>query len=89
MSKYILVLGVVTGERDMFGGIVDIEKDRTDPSEIALVDTIKSALRERLQDPQLHCGTAVGDLSICQSIGAYESTPFTGTIEEEVLIYVD
>ena len=89
MSKYILVLGVVTSERDMFGGIVDIEKDRTDLGELALVNAIKIALQERAQNPHLRCGTASGDMSICQSLGAYELTPFTGTIEEEVLIYVD
>ena len=89
MSKYVLVLGVITTERNMFGGIVDIEKDRTDVGELALVDAIKRALQDRQQNPQLLCGSSDGGMEICSQNSAYEPTPFTGTIEEEVLIYVD
>ncbi len=82
--KYILVLGIVITERDPFGGVVDIDRAAYDTDEQALFDAIDRAIND--PHKQLIGSAEAGMEATCVE---FEKMPFNGTIEEEVIIYVE
>ena len=88
MSRFILVLGVHTTERDAFGGVVDIDKAQEKEADTILVNAVHKALDDHAANPQHLCGTAEATGDVCDP-ALYISMPFEGVIENEVLLYVD
>lgn len=82
--KYVLVLGIVVTERDPFGGVIDIERSAESTDEQALFNAINKAMN----DPdKILIGIAEAGMEATNA--RFETMPFTGKIEEEVIIYVE
>jgi len=82
--KYILVLGVVITERDPWGGVIDIDRIAESENEQALFDAIDRAIN----DPEKRL-IGIAEAGMEATNASFEKMPFTGTIEEEVIIYVE
>lgn len=88
MARNILVLGVHTQERDVFGGILDMDRIRRDEAGKVLVAAVNTALAEKITSGHLF-GSAEVDSIACTGNDAYEQMPFVGEIVDTVCLYID
>ncbi len=86
--KNILVLGIITCERDMFGGIVDMDKLTDSDDDQILLKAINEALVDQASDPRIIAGSGYIENGYGNTT-KFESYPFNGQIDAEVCIYVD
>lgn len=86
----ILVLGIVTCERDVFGGIVDTDllTDSDEDDDQILLKAINEALVDEKSDPRITAGSGYIENGYGNST-KFEKLPFNGTIDAKVCIYVD
>jgi len=82
--KYILVLGIVVEERDPWGGVINIDRVATSNNEQALFDAIYRAIN----DPEKRL-VGMAEAGREATNAEFEKMPFTGTITEEVIIFVE
>ena len=81
--RYILVLGIVVTERDPWGGVIDIDRPAESEDEQALFDAIDRAIN----DPEKRL-VGMAEAGMEATWVDFEKMPFTGTIEEEVIIFI-
>ncbi|RLA03794.1 MAG: hypothetical protein DRQ47_04500 [Gammaproteobacteria bacterium] len=86
--RYFNVLGIYTNDNDPWGGIVDYDGLSDSIDDRRLAGAIDRALANKASDPDIICGSSEILDGYCNET-EFETMPFTGTIEEEVLIYVD
>jgi len=81
----VLVSGVDTTECDTWGGILDIEIESPTPDEAKLINFIAEAFAEKEAT-----GCVIGSARVDRWYNVeYQKIPFTGTIHDEVILYLE
>ena len=79
--KYVYIAGIVRDESDVAGGIFDTQKADMNSDEI----TLMSLISKHLARPEYGVQYYDGYLNNIR----YEPFPFTGTIDDEIIIYFE